>query len=49
MPHAKMPDGVKLYYEEACKGAPILFVQTTRTFARPCCSCQGRGGFFAQS
>ena len=26
MPHAKTPDGVKLYYEEAGSGAPILFV-----------------------
>ena len=26
MPHATTPDGVKLYYEEAGSGAPILFV-----------------------
>jgi pimeloyl-ACP methyl ester carboxylesterase len=26
MPHAKTPDGVKLYYEEAGSGTPILFV-----------------------
>jgi hypothetical protein len=49
MPHAKTPDGVKLYYKEVGEGTPILFVQTTRTFVRPCCFCQGRGGFFAQS
>ena len=26
MPHATTPDGVKLYYEEAGSGTPILFV-----------------------
>jgi pimeloyl-ACP methyl ester carboxylesterase len=26
MPHATTPDGVKLYYEEAGSGSPILFV-----------------------
>lgn len=26
MPHAKTPDGVKLYFEEAGSGSPILFV-----------------------
>ncbi len=26
MPHATTPDGVKLYYEEAGTGTPILFV-----------------------
>ncbi len=26
MPHAMTPDGVKLHYEEAGEGTPILFV-----------------------
>jgi len=26
MPHAKTPDGVRLYFEEAGSGTPILFV-----------------------
>ena len=30
MPHATTPDGVKLYYEEAGSGTPILFVQVVQ-------------------